>query len=79
MENLLERNVEKEMGTNRGAGVVNAIIAIVLAVVLIFGAAVPITNDMVSAASLTGTNATVAGVVVTLLIIVPIVLISQLL
>lgn len=78
MENLLERNVMKEIGSNRGAGIVNAIIAIVLGVVLIFGAAVPVATDMISSAGLTGTNATVAGVVVTLLIIVPVVLVSQL-
>jgi len=80
MDNLLERpDVEKGIGQNNGAGIVNVIIGIVLSVILIFGAAVPIAQQMVSAAGLTGTNATVAGVVVTLLIIVPVVLVSQIL
>lgn len=79
MENLLNRNVEKEMGQNKGAGVVSAIVAIVLAIILIFAAAIPIAQNMVSNAGLTGTNLVLAGVVVTLLILVPIVLVSQLL
>lgn len=79
MENLLERNVEKEMGQNKGAGVTNAIMAIILAVILIFAAAVPIATQMISTSGLTGTNLVLAGVVITLLILVPIVLVSQLL
>ena len=49
------------------------IVDIILLVVLTFGAAIPVTQAMITNASLTGTNAIVAGITVTSLIIVVVV------
>jgi len=78
VDNLLNKDVKKDYGYQRGATLVGAILALVIGVVLIFGVAIPVADDVISSAGLTGTNETIAKVAITMMAIVPIVLVSQL-
>lgn len=77
MSNLLERKVEKKYGLNRGASVAGMVMAIIVAIIMIFGAGVPITAAVVTAANLSGLNATLAGLCTTLLVLMPSLMILQ--
>lgn len=75
VENLLERNFK----SSRGATLVGAIVAVVVGTILIALVAIPVIDQAITDANITGTPATVLRVTGTLLAIVPIVMVSQML
>jgi protein-S-isoprenylcysteine O-methyltransferase Ste14 len=62
MENLLKRNVQKESGYNKGA-LVGQIIGLTIAIIVIVAVSIPVVNQVVDDANLTGTTATVVGLI----------------
>lgn len=77
MENLLERNIEKSYGMNGGATVGGAIMGIVIGIVLIVGAAIPITQSIIAASTITGVNATILQITITLLCLTPAMMVAS--
>jgi len=70
MKNLIEVKAYK-------ASLTGMLIGLVVGIVLIFAVGVPVATDVISSASLTGTNATIAAVTITFMCLIPVVLISQ--
>jgi len=62
MENLLNRNLDKKSGSNRGA-LVGQIIGLTIAIIVIVAVSIPVTNEVIDEANLTGTTATVVGLI----------------
>jgi hypothetical protein len=62
-ENLLDANIEKEYVANKGYALVGAIIGLVVAIIVIVAVGIPVTQSVISSANLTGTTATVVGLV----------------
>lgn len=56
---------------------VGGIVAVVVGIIMIVAVAVPITQDVVADANLTGTDATIAGILTTLIIVGAIVLVTR--
>lgn len=67
----------KRLQSKKGFSV-GAVIAVVVGLIMILAVAVPIAADLVSNANLTGTNALIAGVITTLLLVGTIVLVTRL-
>jgi competence protein ComGC len=59
--NLLDKNVEKEYRENSGFTVVSGIVGLVVAIIVIVAVAIPITDQVITAANLTGTTAVVVA------------------
>lgn len=81
MDNLLNKNLKKEHGFNKGATITGLIVGIVLGVVLVLGVAVPISQNMITAANFTtgSVEETIANVIPVMLMIVPVVMVAQML
>jgi cadmium resistance protein CadD (predicted permease) len=62
MENLLCKNIRKENKCNKGA-VVGQIIGLMIAIVVLVAVAIPVVTDVIDEANLTGTTATVVGLI----------------
>jgi hypothetical protein len=65
MESKLDQfaqNVNRFYRDNRGQGPLGAIIGVTVALVLALAVLLPVTQDLVSSANLTGAAATVAGI-----------------
>lgn len=56
---------------------VQLIVAIVVALIMVIAVAVPITNDIIDNQSFTGTDAVIAGVIPTLLLVAAIVYVTR--
>lgn len=67
----------KRLQSKKGFSV-GAVIAVVVGLIMILAVAVPIAADLVTSANLTGTNALIAGVITTLLLVGTIVLVTRL-
>jgi len=67
----------KKLQSKKGFSV-GAVIAVVVGLIMILAVAVPIAADLVTNANLTGTNALIAGVITTLLLVGTIVLVTRL-
>lgn len=67
----------KRLQSKKGFSV-GAVIAVVVGLIMILAVAVPIAADLVSSANLSGTNALIAGVITTLLLVGTIVLVTRL-
>jgi hypothetical protein len=78
MENLLNREVTKESGSSDGATVAGMVVGLVIGIVLVVAVAIPVTTGVIESANLTGTTATVVGVIPILLAMVPAVMVAQL-
>lgn len=74
MENLLERNVEKRFGSNRGASLASALVGLIIGIILSVGVAIPITQATVTDANLTGVSATVVGFLPVFVALIPMML-----
>lgn len=59
-------------------GFVAGVIGVVIAIILLVAVAVPITKSIVTSANLSGTDSTIAGIFVTLLLVSGLVLIAGL-
>ena len=59
--NLLEKKIEKKYKDNSGQSIVSGIIGLVVAIIVIVAVGIPITEQTIAAANLTGTTATVVG------------------
>lgn len=57
---------------------VQLVIAVIVGIIMLIAVAVPITQDVVTDANLTGTDATIANILVTLIIVGGIVLVTRL-
>lgn len=60
------------------AGFVVGVIGVVIGIILLVAVAVPITKNIVDSANLSGTDSTIAGIFVTLLLVAGLVLIAGL-
>jgi hypothetical protein len=63
MKNMLDIEVEKQYKANKGAGMVGTIIGLVVAIIVLVAVAIPVTNQVIADANLTGTTATVVGLI----------------
>jgi uncharacterized membrane protein YkgB len=70
MENLMEKSVSKNHGYQEG-NIVGSMIGLLIGIVLVFGAVLPTATDTISNAGLTGSNATMANITITLVILLP--------
>lgn len=64
--NLLEKQISKELQTNVGqvgGGLISTIIGITVAVIVIVAVAIPVTDDVITDANLTGTTATIVELI----------------
>jgi hypothetical protein len=75
--NILERKVEKRYGLNRGASIAGMVLGILVAIIMVYGAAIPVTTTVVAAANLTGMNAAMANLTITLLCLLPAIMVVQ--
>ena len=71
MENLIEINKPQ------AAGMVQTIIGLAIGIVMLFSFALPVTSDAISNAGLDGTNETIAMMVITLIVVVPVVWVAN--
>ncbi|MDD3906564.1 MAG: hypothetical protein PHS46_08625 [Candidatus Omnitrophica bacterium] len=53
--------MEKTYVANKGAGMVSTIIGLVVAIIVLVAVAIPVTTEIIDSANLTGTTATVVG------------------
>lgn len=60
------------------AGFIAGVIGVVIGVILLVAVAVPITKNVIASGNLTGTDATIAGIFTTLLLVAGLVLIAGL-
>ena len=74
MENLLN----KGHGSSDGATIAGMVVGLVIGIVLVVAVAIPVTTGVIESANLTGTTATVVGVIPILLAMVPAVMVAQL-
>lgn len=77
MENLLNKQIPKKYGTNKGSGISGLILGIVVGVILVIAVAIPIAKEVTTSANLTGTTKTVVEIIPIMLAIIPIVMIAQ--
>jgi hypothetical protein len=77
MENLMERNISKQYGFNRGATIAGLVIGLIVGTILVVAVAIPTVNGVIDSSNLTGTVATVVGVIPIMLAIIPVVLVAQ--
>ena len=63
----------------RGAMTVEAIVALVVAIILLIGVAIPITQDVITDANLTGLTATIVGFIPVFIGIAGLVLVAKML
>lgn len=63
MENMLERNTEKRYVANKGAGMVGTLVGLTVGIIVLVAVAIPVTQDVIQDANLTGTTATVVGLI----------------
>lgn len=60
--NLLDKQISKENKCNKGA-IVGQIIGLTIAIIVIVAVSIPVVNEVIEDANLTGTTATVVGLV----------------
>jgi len=76
--NMLNKNVEKTNGANKGAGIVATLMAAMVGIILSVAVVLPITIDVASTSGATGTAKTVLDILPALVAIVPVVLVTTL-
>jgi hypothetical protein len=76
MENLLEKDL-KNYDFGSGATLVGAIVGIIVGVILVVAVAIPISNDVITSANLSGTTKTIVQIIPVMLAIIPIVAVAQ--
>jgi hypothetical protein len=69
-------NVDKAYTRNSGASIVAGMIALVIGIVMAVAVAIPITNEVVTDANLTGTTATIVEILPVFVALVPLVLVA---
>jgi len=62
MSNLLHKKIRKENKCNKGA-VVGQIIGLTIAIIVIVAVSIPVVDQVITDANLTGTTATVVGLI----------------
>ncbi len=71
LENLLERNVEKKFGMNKGASIAQGLVALLFGIIISVGVVIPVTDDVVSNSNLTGTAATIVNLLPVCIALIP--------
>jgi len=61
-KNLLNKNIEKNYGMNEGA-LVGQVIGLTIAIIVIVAVSIPVVTQAIDNANLTGTTATVVGMI----------------
>lgn len=69
-------NVDKAYTRNSGGSIVAGMIALVIGIVMAVAVAIPITNEVVEDANLTGTTATVVEILPVFVALIPLVLVA---
>jgi len=70
--------LNKGHGSSDGATIAGMVVGLVIGIVLVVAVAIPVTTGVIESANLTGTTATVVGVIPILLAMVPAVMVAQL-
>jgi len=73
MENLMERKIEKKMGSNR-ANLVGGLIGLTFGLIVSIAVVLPITQDVIDAENFTGTTATIVNIIPVFVALIPMVL-----
>jgi len=78
MQNLLE--TKKEYGCNlaqaMGGGIVGMMVGLLIAIIVDVAVVIPVTNDVISTANLSGTTKTIVEIIPVLVAVLPIIIVA---
>jgi uncharacterized protein YacL len=73
--NMLQ-NISKEYSYNRGASIIGGMVGLIIGIVMSVAVAIPVTEDVVTSANLTGTTKTIVEIIPVFVALIPMVLVA---